>query len=380
MKKIWCRFAGLLIILSLIVSCTPRATPIPAIATTSAPVSAPSSLPTSQSPTSQDAAWDKIVAAAKKEGKATIYAFNYMGDVGIAITNAFEKRYGIKVEIITGRGAEFVERLKTEKRMGQMTADFMDSSAAFLFNAKIAGLTIPLSDLPVLQEKGVWDIEPKAMDPEAHVLAEYSFIYSPWINTRLLTPEQAPRSLKDLLKPEWKGKIIGHDPNVSSATYNYFVPLINAGVVDWEYVRAMGRQDIRLTPGPVQAVQMLSRGELSLILMSADSTGAPFVNEGASIRAISWSEGSVAVAGGISVIKDAPHPNAALVFANWILSEEGQKVFGEAAKYPMIRKGVDFRPVNARAPTTRLIVTTPKDIDDIARLIRERYIIELWKK
>jgi len=378
MKKIWCAIIAALSVLTILAGCTPQTTTTPTIPSTPTPVTAPTSnLPP---PTSQNAAWDKIVAAAKKEGKATIYAFNYMGDVGTAITSAFEKRYGIKVEIITGRGAEFVERLKTEKRMGQMTADFMDSSAAFLFNAKIAGLTIPLSDLPVLQEKGVWDIEPKAMDTEAHMLAEYSFIYSPWINTRLLTPEQAPRSLKDLLKPEWKGKIIGHDPNVSSATYNYFVPLVNAGVVDWEYVRAIGRQDIRLTPGPVQAVQMLSRGELSLILMSADSTGAPFVNEGAPIKAVSWSEGSVAVAGGISVIKDAPHPNTALVFANWILSEEGQKVFGEAAKYPMIRKGVDFRPVNARAPTTRLIVTTPKDIDDIARFIRERYIIELWKK
>lgn len=376
MKRSWYYLLAPLLVLVILAGCTPTPSSTPAIPTAQ-PATPTSNLPP---PTSQNTAWDKVVASAKKEGKATIYAFNFMGDVGIAIANTFEKKYGIKVEIITGRGAEFVERLKTEKRMGQMTADFMDSSAAFLFNAKVAGLTVPLSDLPVLQEKGVWDIEPKAMDPEAHVLAEYSFIYSPWINTRLLTPEQAPHSLKDLLKPEWKSKIIGHDPNLSSAPYNYFVPLVNAGVLDWEYVRAMGRQEIRLTPGPVQAVQMLSRGELPLILMSADSTGAPFVNEGAPIKAVSWSEGSLAVAGGLSVIKDAPHPNAAKVFANWILSEEGQRVFGEAAKYPMIRKGVDFRPPNARAPATRLIVTTPKDIDDIARLIRERFIIEMWKK
>ena len=61
-----------------------------------------------------------------------MYSFNLVGDVGVSVTKAFKERYGITLDLITGRGAEFVERLKTERRMGRVVADAADGSALHL--------------------------------------------------------------------------------------------------------------------------------------------------------------------------------------------------------------------------------------------------------
>lgn len=366
--------------LLLAVACAPSSTPaqLPAPEPKATPAL---TAPPSPSLSPEEAAWQKTVEAAKKEREVNIYSFNFTGDRGLAIAKAFENRYGIKLNIITGRGAEFVERLKTEKRMGQMVADATEGAVPNLLNAKGTGVTISVPDLPVLQEKGVWIVEPKANDAEGHILAASQIVYSPWINTRLLKPEQAPKSYYDLLKPEWTGKIISHDPVLSSAPYNWLVTLVNAKILDWEYVRAFGQQKLRLEAGGVQAAQVLSRGELPLIMMNTDTNGASFVKEGAPIKAISMQEGNVAQVLGMAVIKDSPHPNTAKVLANWLLTEEGQSVWGRAQSIAMVRKGVpDFRPADAQAPPTRLVVTTSQDLEDQARLIRESFIANLWKK
>lgn len=374
MKKVVFVLGLMLLVAAVPLACAPAAPPAPS------PAPAPQAPPAAPALSPVEAAWAKVVEAAKKEGEVTIYSFNFVGDVGLALARAFDEKYGIKLNIITGRGAEFIERLKTEKRMGRMVADVSEGAATHMLNMKASGVTITLSDIPVFQEKGVWLLDPRAIDAEAHVLGVSQSIYSPWINTRLLKAEQVPRSYLDLLKPEWKGRVVAHDPVLSSAAYNYFVPLVNAGALDWEYVQALGRQEMRLERGGVQAAEVLARGEFPIILMNTDSNSVRFVKEGAPIKAISWQEGNVSHLTGMVAIKDAPHPNSGLVLVNWFLNEEGQKIRGEAQGIAMVRKGVpDFRPADARAPDTKWVVSTAKDYDDQARLMREGLIAKLWK-
>lgn len=364
--------------MAILAACAPSSTspaPVapPQVAPSVPPVAAPSVV-------IEKSSWDKVVDAAKKEGEVTIYSFNFVGDTGLALSKAFKNRYGITLNIITGRGAEFIERLKTEKRTGLIVADMAEGSITHMTNMKESGVTISVSDLAVLKDKSEWHVDPRANDAEAHILATFRIVYSPWINTRLVAPQQVPKSYQDMLKPEWKGKIIAHDVSLSSAAYNYFVPLVNSKVLDWEYVRALGRQQLRITPGGVQAAESLARGEYPIIFMNTDTNGARFVSEGAPIKAISYQEGDVANLGGQVVIGSSPHPNAAKVLANWLLMDEGQKIRGELQQIAMVRKGIpDFRPANAQAPSSKTVIAQPKDYDDMARLMRERYIPDLWK-
>lgn len=368
-------------ILAILAACAPKtSSPLPPVPTTTSREVGTAPAPVAPVIAKEPSSWDKVVDAAKKEGEVTIYSFNYTGDIGIALSRAFNNRYGIKLNIITGRGAEFAERIKTEKRVGQMVGDITEGSITNILTLKDSGLTTPLSDLPIFQDGSEWQVDPRTNDADAHVIATFQIVYSPWVNTRLLTPQQVPASFKDLLKPEWKGKIIGHDPVVSSASYNYFVPLTNAGVLDWDYVKALGRQQLNLVVGGPQAAQSLARGEYPLILMNTDTNGARFVSEGAPIKAASFQEGDVAQLGGEVVIKGGPHPNAAKVLANWLLSDEAQRIIGEKQGIAMVRKGVpDFRPANAQAPSTKKTIAKAKDYDDMARMMRDRYIPDLWK-
>ena len=91
------------------ISCAPAAAPA------SIPTLAPSQVPTPasnlQPPTSQDITWGKTMEAAKKESSLTLYSYAFTGDLGLALSKAFTDKYGIKVEIVTGRGAEMVVSL-----------------------------------------------------------------------------------------------------------------------------------------------------------------------------------------------------------------------------------------------------------------------------
>ncbi|MBF8265567.1 MAG: iron ABC transporter substrate-binding protein, partial [Dehalococcoidia bacterium] len=130
MRKMCGLIGTILLAWVLLASCSPGDSAVSTPVVTPAALAKSTSSPTSSNlppPTSQDAAWDKIIEAAKKEGRVSVYSFNMTGDAGLAVTRAFEAKYGVKLDIITGGGAALAERIKTEKRMGTIVADVMDA-------------------------------------------------------------------------------------------------------------------------------------------------------------------------------------------------------------------------------------------------------------
>ena len=107
----------------LLASCAPKAAEVPAAARPAATAAAPTPVANVE-----DVAWAKVVEAAKREGTLSIYSITLTGDVGIATARAFKDRYGVTVDVVSGRGAAFIERLKTEMRIGQVVGDVMESS------------------------------------------------------------------------------------------------------------------------------------------------------------------------------------------------------------------------------------------------------------
>ena len=377
-------FGGLVALIAVVVtvlSCTPQAAPTPPMPKTvvSTPQITTLEPPSNNSPEEQ--AWAKVVEAAKKEAEVTAYSFDYVGDVGLKLSAAFKNRYGIRLNIVTGRGSEFLERLRTEKRLGQIVADMAEGSATILLNMKLLGLTAPVPDLPVLREKDVWELNPLVIDQEAHIITPVRTVWSAWVNTNLVKPGEEPKLYQDLLKPQWKGKIVASDPNLDTTMYTYFVPLIRANILTWDYVKALGSQQLSAVMGTVQNATMVSRGEYPFSLMNTDNVVAPFIAEGAPVKAVSYQEGIVESVVPVAAIQGGPHPNATKVLINWLLSEEGQTIYGKGKSAAMVRKGVpDFRPPNARAPATRRVVMTTADLDEQAKLFRERFIEKLWGK
>lgn len=372
------------VLISNIFACTPQ--PTPSQVQTPKPVSSPTlaqtTVPTSNLPplTSQDAAWNKIVEAAKKEGKLTIYSFNLVGDIGIVVSRAFKDTYGITMDIVTGRGAEFTERVKTEKRIGNLVADVTEGNVSNIQNMKVEGLTTSYAgDLPVLREKDVWVADILSMDPQDKHVIVFSFtVYSPYVNNNLVKPGEEPTTWKDLLDPRWKSKMLLVEYTTSPGTIQQLAPLLREKVIDEEYLKSLYKQDLRFTTNLPEAATLLARGERHLSIY-ASATFARFVTDGAPIRAIELKDGTVLSVITMAAFQGGPHPNATKVFMNWFNSKEGQSVYSKAASGSPARKDVPSSlPKASQITPQRPIILTREDTDEAARLYRDRWLNKLW--
>ena len=373
--------AILFVAVTVIAACAPTGIPAvtPSPTTPATTITASSTTAPKLSP--QEAEWQKVMDAARKEGRVTAYSYNFLGDVGIGVQRAFEQKYGIKLDIITGLGAQFLEKIKTEKRMGQMTGDFTEGSIINLHSMRIDGLLLAIDEsLPVVKEEGVWVVEPAGLDPRNKEVLPFFVSYNtPYVNTKLVNPGEEPKSYFDLLDPKWKGKLGIPDPSTVPSAYDLFVPLLEQKVLDEEYLKALGKQNMLFYKSLPDALSALSRGEHSVLVRSSDSTAASFAKEGAPIRAVGMKEGTISSGGAIGAIKGGPHPNAARVFINWAISKEGQTVFTSIKGNSSIRKDVpDARPEAVRAVAFKVIMATPEHNTKSAELMRERYLLKLW--
>lgn len=372
--------SGVILISSLFAACQPTAGPSP----TAGPPqpTPPKAAPTSTLPplTSQDAAWDKIVEAAKKEGKVTAYSFNWVGDVGLIVEKAFENRYGINLEIITGRGAEFSERIKTERRLKQQVGDMTEGSTLLTNSMKLDGsLAVIADELPAMKEKGVWLVEPAALDPQSKaVLVWRLIVFSPYINTKLVKPEDFPKSWKDFLDPKWSGKMSFTDPNIGPGTNQYMVVFMENKVWDEDYIKALYRQKLLLPTSVPDEFRMLAAGERQLMVRGSDSDVGKLAVEGAPVQAIDVKEGVVLSTGAMAAIAGGPNPNATKVLLNWLLTQEGQTVTGKAQGMKMLRKDVpDFRPKAAQVEFSRPLVETIDNLEKATNLFRQKWFDKL---
>lgn len=374
-RYLWITSAVMVVLI--FVACAPRTTPLqPAPASQAAAPAAPA--PAARK--AEDNAWASVLESARKEGTLTIYSYSWVGEAGLGLSRAFADSFGVKLEIITGRGAEFVERMKTEQRIGQVTGDVMEGATTHLGNAKAASLLVPVaSDLPAVKEKGVWNIEPLFVDPEGYFVPVIPIVGPPFINTKLVRPEEEPKSWQDLLDPKWRGKIMLQDPVVSTGAYR-LMGYVRYNVFNEDFLRRLGEQEPRYSTGIQQEVQFLARGERPLSALIGVPDAASSVEEGAPIKALSMKEGVVAWEIVAGAVKNSRHSNAAKVFLNWMLSKEGQALNGKLKNISSVRSDVpDFTPAAARV-TSKLLVLTPAMLDEQTKLFGEKYLVKLWKK
>ncbi|MBI4288200.1 MAG: extracellular solute-binding protein [Chloroflexi bacterium] len=363
----------LTVVALLMVACAPKAVPAPALPPTLAPT--PVATSSVSLPTSQDTAWAKVVSDARKEGRVTMYSFGFTGDVGKEAVTGFEKAYGIKVEIVGGVGAVLLERLKTERAAGKPIADTYDSAPSFLLAGRAAGLTAPTDSLPELTKVVNWRLKP--VDPEKVMYPVYLSIGAPYMNTSLVKAGEEPKSYKDLLQPRWKGKILMAPP-VSDPTGIYpYVAWKKYGTLDADdYYRQLGRQDLKLVPSVRDVAAGVARGEGAIGFQSTPGIMNGLIGEGAPARPLSMEEGHVLIWGlSIAAIKDAPHPNAARVLINWLLTPEGQTTANKTRGALPIREDLpDFGPAKARLVVKKPLILEVPDLDEMSRLQRDKAV------
>lgn len=350
------------------ISCAPKAPPAPSTPATPRP--APVSTPTSTlpPPTSQDAAWQKIVEAAKQEGKVSLYSFSMTGDTGREVKKAFEEAYGIKVEITTGVGAILMERIKSERAAKKPIADTYDTAPGFVITAKKSGLTQPSENLPVLADSRIWRMAPH--DGERNVWGIYASQRPPQVNTSLVKPGDEPKSYAEMITPKWSGKIVIAPPLSDPSVIYLYVAGKKYGFLNDDYFRQLGKQNLKIVSTVRDVVSSLARSEAAITPAYSASVAASLIVEGAPIRSIDASEGVTMGWGtAIAIAKDGPHPNASNVFLNWLFSRQGQEVYGKGVKTLPIRNDLPFYgPAAAYVEAKKTLALELADLEEVSRL------------
>lgn len=338
------------ILLTILAGCAPRVAPESPRATTPPPATPAPAPPRAPVSSPEDDAWAKIVAAARKEGVVVLYSTAFVADIGQRISRDFHNRYGIRVEILSGTGSILRDKIVTEQGIKKQIAD--------VFNIGGAGSTTDLTlrggaekiahELPAVKEKAAFKVDP-VYSPGGEmmnwVLSYTSFVF----NTNLAKAEDF-RSYNDLLAPRWRGKIISPDPRGTGGGGPFYYVLRYHKALDMDFYGRLAKHDVKEWGGnPREAIRMVGRGEFAVYVGGSTDTAAPIIAEGAPLRVAAPEEGNSVTMGTILVARRAPHPNAARVFINWLLSPEGQISYGESSGSTPIRKDVpDFITPGAR--------------------------------
>ena len=254
----------------------------------------------------------ELIEAAKKESTLVYYTANFT-EVEQETIKAFNKRFPfIKIELVRAPGGQLITRVKTEAAAGKLAADVVDHSDRALMSE--------LTDL--FQDYS----PPNAADYIPDVLISpklwprVTLVWSIAYNSALL--KNPPKSWMDLTKPEYGNKQIGQVFVLSGGT-TWTRAMFERQVLGEDYWKKQAATNPVLFPSGAPASDALVRGDI-LISPLLYNIVYPKKRDGAPLGIFFPPEGTPVNPYASGIPKTAAHPNAAKLFLNWCLSEEGQ--------------------------------------------------------
>lgn len=189
---------------------------------------------------------------------------------------------------------------------------------------------VPLLILPEVKDTEQWYEGLGWIDNEKTALAFAAYVSNSISVNSLQVSEGEVKSYKDLLNTKWKGKIVMNDPILTGTGQRFIGFLLETMGAD--YLRGLAKQEPVIVRDQRLQIEWLAHNKFAIATTPKPEILQEFALAGAPIKSSIMEEGEAITAGGgvISIIGKAPHPSAATVFLNWILSKEGQTVYSKA--------------------------------------------------
>jgi iron(III) transport system substrate-binding protein len=269
----------------------------------------------------------RLLEKAKQEGTVSIYT-SLATKESTPLAQAFEKKYGIKVELWRATSDKVVQRAVTEGQARRHVADVIETNGPEM--EMIARERL----LSEFFSPHLADLPPNAVAPSKLWVTDRLNFFVVAYNTNKYKREDLPKHYEGFLDPKWKGQI-----GIEATDVEWMATIIQKlgqerGMKLFERLSAM-RPDVRKSH--VLLAEMVAAGEVPVALTVYNANIESLKLRGA---AVDWVpvEPVVGRPQGIGVMKNAPHPHAALLFADFVLSQEGQQLFAEMGRPPASRK------------------------------------------
>jgi iron(III) transport system substrate-binding protein len=327
--------------------------------------------------------WERVLQGAKKGGRVSVIGF-LAKEVRDVLTQPFEKKFGIPVEYLSASGPEVPPKLSAERKAGQFLWDiFIGGTTTTLTAMGPAGMLDPLEPsfvLPEVKELKNWHGgAPEFVDENRQILImirrqRATFFASPSL-------VKSFSSYKDLLDGKWKKKIVVHDPRIAGpgqATFTFFYLHPDLGA---NFIRALAQQEPMILRDFRQEADAVGQGRYPVLLGGNEATIEELMKQGVQLAIVEprqLKEGSDISPGfgALSLLNRHPHPSAAKLYSNWLLSKEGQAEFSRATGYVSGRVDVSSDHVASwRVPIQGSVKTYTREAmnakEPLAALLRE---------
>jgi iron(III) transport system substrate-binding protein len=254
---------------------------------------------------------ERLIAGAKREGSLTLYTSLTVEDMKV-FGGAFEKKYGIKINLWRSSSEDILQRAVVEARGGRFDVDAIETSAAEMESLHRERL------LQEVRSPYLADLSPAALLPHREWVGDRLNFITAAYNTSLVKKADLPKTYDDLLDPKWKGKLaIEGDDSV------WFGALVSALGEErgLRLFRALARGN-GLTPrkGHTLIANLLASGEVPFAITAYQYRIEQMKKAGAPVDWLMLPPG-ISRFLGTGVLRRAPHPHAAILFLDFMLSD-----------------------------------------------------------
>ena len=297
---------------------------------------------------SKPAEWDKIVEAAKKEGKV-VASIPPTPELRKLMEIAFTRRYGIATEFVPARGGAIIQRMVSEAKANTQYFDLhiggTESIVTGLLPENVLDAVDPYLILPEVRDPKYWWGGHIYIDNAKRYI--YNFVayqtVSLWSDPNQYKPAEF-KSFDDLLNAKLQGKIGISDPRTpgsGSSMWSYMHYIKGE-----EYLRKLVAQKLFITRDLRLLAENLARGKIAVTSGIGYSEFQPFIKANLPVVPLPVPKEGLYISGGyghLTVLKNQPHPNATRVFVNWLLSRDGQEVFARGMGVGSRRLEIDTK-------------------------------------
>jgi iron(III) transport system substrate-binding protein len=269
----------------------------------------------------------RLVERAKQEGVLVLYT-SLAPTESKPLAEAFEKKHGIKVELWRALSDKVVQRVITEAQGKRFSVDVVETNGPemeMLAREKL---------LAEFHSPHIADLPSQAIPAHRLWMPDRMNFFVVGYNTAKVQRAEIPATYEGFVDPKWKGRI-----GIEATDAEWMATLIKTWGNDkgMDYFRKLSAMKPDVRTGHVLLAQLVASGEVPVGLTMYNSNIESLKRKGAPIDFVPV-QPVAARPQGIGVARSAPHPNAALLFADFVLSEEGQRLFESMGRVPASTK------------------------------------------
>ena len=268
----------------------------------------------------------RLLEGARKEGRLSLYTSLNTKDSG-PITEAFEKATGVKVLLWRSSSEKVLQRAVTEARSGRFAFDVLETNGPemeALYREKL---------LAEFYSPHFKDLPAAAFPKHRHYVADRFNFFTIGYNTNLIKPAEVPNSYEDLVHPRYAGKV-----GIEAGDTDWFGAIVKHMGEDkgLAFFRKLAESKPQIRSGHTLMAELVSSGELPLAATIYNHNIERLAVRGAPVK---WKALTPTFArpNAVGVVPRAPHPHAALLFADFMLSAQGQQLLKERNRVPASR-------------------------------------------